>query len=159
MTNTLTLRSLDIPSIHKFAVGFDSLFDKLQRLSDTQARDNYPPVNIIKYTDDKYTIELAVAGFKKGDIEVTVENETLVVRGQRVNEALVVRGQRVTDVNAEAEYLHHGIGTRSFVRTWPLSEYVEVVTAELQDGILSINLERQIPEEKKPKTIQINYNK
>lgn len=148
MTNTLTLRSLDIPSIHKFAVGFDSLFDKLQRLSDTQARDNYPPVNIIKYTDDKYTIELAVAGFKKGDIEVTVENETLVVRGQRV-----------TEVNAEAEYLHHGIGTRSFVRTWPLSEYVEVVTAELQDGILSINLERQIPEEKKPKTIQINYNK
>lgn len=149
MTNTLTLRSLDIPNLHKLTVGFDSLFDRLQRMSNTQTSSgNYPPYNLIKHTDDKYTIELAVAGFKQGDIEVQIEKDTLIVKGEQA-----------VDLDEGTEYLHHGISARSFLRTWPLSEHVEVLSASMQDGILSIQLERQIPEEAKPKSIEINYIK
>lgn len=147
MTNTLTLRSLDIPSIHKFAVGFDNMFDDL--LSRTaQTNTNYPPYNVVKHGDDKFAIELAVAGFKDGDIDVTVEKNQLTVKGEKAIE-----------LNEGAEYLHRGISARSFVRTWTLADYVEVTGAVVQDGILTVNLERIVPEESKPKKIAINFTK
>ena len=142
MTNQLTLRSINFPDIHKFAVGFDSMFDEFTKVRD---HGNYPPYNVIKYTEDKFAIEVAVAGFKEGDIDITVE------KGQ-----LSVKGEKALDVSESVEYLHRGISARNFQRTWTLADHVEVVGADVQDGILTINLERQVPEELKPKRITIN---
>ena len=147
MTN-LSLRSLDIPSIHKFAVGFDNVFDELMRHTNAQAGTNYPPYNVVKFSDDKFAIELAVAGFKDGDIDVTVEKNQLSVRGEKV-----------VDLNDNVEYLHRGISARNFHRSWTLADHVEVTGAEVKDGILTINLERQVPDEQKPKKIAITYTK
>lgn len=146
MTNQLTLRSIDIPSIHKFAVGFDNMFDELMRSS--QANSNYPPYNIVKHTDDVFSIELAVAGFKDGEVTITVERNQLTVKGEQV-----------MDLDQPKEYLHRGISARSFLRTWTLADYVEVTGAKSENGILTISLERKVPEEQKPKTIAINFNK
>jgi molecular chaperone IbpA len=83
MTNTLTLRSFDVPSIHKFGIGFDSMFDELLRVSNQQSTQNYPPYNVVKHSEDKFVIELAVAGFREGDITVTVEKNILTIEGDR----------------------------------------------------------------------------
>jgi molecular chaperone IbpA len=147
MTKTLTLRSLDIPSIHKFGIGFDSLFDDLTRMTSQQSL-NYPPYNIVKQTDDTFYIEVATAGFSEGEIAVNLDNRVLTIKGQ------VSR-----DDDAAHEYLHRGISSRDFVREFTLAEHVEVVNASQKDGILKIYLERVVPEEKKPKTIAISYTK
>lgn len=150
MTN-LTLRSLDIPTLHKHAIGFDTVFDRLLAATSGQAT-NYPPYNIIKHSDDTYAIELAVAGFRDGDIDLTMEKNVLTITGEQT--------QSVEEVDVpQSEYLYRGISARSFVRTFTIGEYVEVVGAVIQDGILTIKLERQIPEEKKPKKIAITYGK
>jgi len=147
MTN-LSLRSLDIPSIHKFAVGFDQMFDDLLRhTSNTQAT-NYPPYNVVKHSEDKFSIELAVAGFKEGDIDITVEKNQLTVKGDKA-----------INLDENVEYLHRGISARNFHRSWTLADHVEVVGAEVRDGILTVQLERQVPEEQKPKKIAISYTK
>jgi molecular chaperone IbpA len=149
MTRELTLRSLDIPSIHKFAVGFDNIFDELMRAtSSQQANTNYPPYNVIKYTDDQFAIELAVAGFRDGEIDVEVENNQLTIKGEQV-----------ADNREGLEFLHRGISARNFVRTFTLADHVEVVEAHIANGILTVSLERKIPEEKKPKKIAISFNK
>jgi molecular chaperone IbpA len=150
MTNQLTLRSLDIPSIHKFTVGFDNIFDELQRVT-SQNRDNYPPYNVIKHTDDQFSIELAVAGFHDGDITVEVESNQLTIKGEQT--------QNLDDLLKEIEYLHRGISARNFVRTFTLADHVEVTNALVANGILTVSLERKIPEEKKPKKIAISFNK
>jgi len=148
MTNTLTLRSLDIPSIHKFAVGFDQMFDELLRQTAGTNSTNYPPYNVVKHSEDKFSIELAVAGFKEGDIDLTVEKNQLTVKGEKAIE-----------LNENVEYLHRGISARNFQRSWTLADHVEVAGAEVRDGILTIQLERQVPEEQKPKKIAITFNK
>lgn len=146
MTNQLTLRALDIPSIHKFAVGFDNMFDELMRTS--QVNTNYPPYNIVKQGEDSFAIELAIAGFKEGDVTIEVERNQLTVKGEQA-----------VDLDNSVEYIHRGISARSFTRSWTLADHVEVVGAVSENGILVISLERKIPEEKKPKTIAINYTK
>ena len=148
MTNPLTLRSLDIPSIHRFGIGFDNIIDELLRATSQQNSSNYPPYNILKYTEDKFAIELAVAGFKNGDIDVTVEKNQLTVKGEQS-----------IDLDTSVEYLHRGISARNFVRTWTLADHVEVRGAEVNNGILVIDLERFVPDEQKPKKIAINFNK
>ena len=147
MTRTLTLRSLDIPSIHKLGIGFDSMFDELARLTN-QGQSNYPPYNVVKHTDDLFTIEVAVAGFTEGEINVELDNRTLIIKGEN---------KRLDSV--DVEYLHHGISSRDFTREFPLAEHIEVANASIKDGILSVLLERKIPEEKKPKAIAITYTK
>ena len=149
MTNTLTLRSFDVPSIHKFGIGFDSMFDELMRVSSQQSQQNYPPYNVVKHTEDKFVIELAVAGFREGDITVTVEKNILTIEGDRFE----------NETETPVEYLHRGISSRSFTRTFTLADHVEVVDASSQDGILSITLERKVPEELQPKKIAITFNK
>jgi molecular chaperone IbpA len=145
MTN-LTLRSLDIPTLHKHAIGFDSMFDRL--LSATaNPTTNYPPYNIVKDTEDKYRVEIAVAGFKQGEIDVTVEKNTLTVIGDKIS----------TQEETQTEYLHKGISARGFSRVFTIGEHVEVKDAKVEDGVLTVYLEREIPEEKKPKKIAINY--
>jgi molecular chaperone IbpA len=150
MTNQLTLRSLDIPAIHKFGIGFDSLFDEIMRNNAHQAP-NYPPYNIVKHDDDNFIIELAVAGFNEGDIRITLEKNLLTIKGEQT--------QSLDELDKEVEYLHRGISARSFTRTFTLADHVEVSNAHAKNGILSIELERKVPEEQKPKSIAISYKK
>ena len=147
MTKTLTLRSLDIPSIHKFGIGFDNMFDELMRMNAQQGHSNYPPYNVVKLTEDTFNIEVACAGFAEGEIEVNLDNRVLTVTGNKVVQDIVV------------DYLHKGISDRGFIREFTIAEHVEVIGAIMKDGILTINLERIVPEEKKPKAIAITYTK
>lgn len=142
---TLTLRALDIPSIHKFGIGFDSMFDELVRMSAQQSL-NYPPYNIVKY-GETFCIELAVAGFEEGEISIELEGNVLSISGLR------------NMVTMDMEYLHQGISNRDFHRKFTLAEGVELLGASQKNGILSITLQKLVPEEKKPKSIAINYSK
>lgn len=152
MTNQqLTLRSLDIPSIHKFGIGFDNIFDELMRVNQQQSNTNYPPYNIVKHSEDAFAIEVAVAGFREGDINITVEKNVLTIKGEQL--------QDLDELEKEVEYLHRGISARSFIRTFTLADHVEVIGAKAENGILRVELERQVPEEQKPKTIAITYKK
>lgn len=148
MTRTLSLRSADLhPTLHKFGIGFDSMLDEILRAGANQSS-NYPPYNIVKQTDDKYYIEIATAGFTQGEVTVELNNQVLTVRGERVE-----------SVETEPEYLHRGISSRNFERVFTLAEHVEVIEATNRDGILTVFLERIVPEEKRPKTIDIKYLK
>jgi molecular chaperone IbpA len=151
MTRELTLRTLDIPSIHKFGIGFDSILDELMRVNAQQTNTNYPPYNIVKHSEDAFAIELAVAGFREGDINITLEKNVLTIKGQQT--------ESLDELEKEVEYVHRGISARNFDRTFTLADYVEVLGAKAENGILTIELERQVPEEQKPKTVAITYNK
>jgi molecular chaperone IbpA len=151
MTRELTLRSLDIPSIHKFGIGFDSILDELMRVNAQQTNTNYPPYNIVKHSEDAFAIELAVAGFREGDINITLEKNVLTIKGQQT--------ESLDELEKEVEYVHRGISARNFDRTFTLADYVEVLGAKAENGILTIELERQVPEEQKPKTVAITYTK
>lgn len=143
--NTLTLRSLDIPSIHRFGIGFDSMLDELHRINSQQTT-NYPPYNIVQINEDEFMISLAVAGFGEDNLTVTKEKNLLVIEGIHSREAIK------TD---EVNFLHKGISERGFRREFRLADYVEIANAHLELGILSLLLKREVPEEKKPKKIQI----
>ena len=145
MTNQLSLRTIDLPLIRRFGVGFDEVFDNFINLTSVQGQQNYPPYNMIHRNEDEYIIELAVAGFKPGEINVEVEGNQLKVHGDQTKD------------DSGVEFIHRGISARSFVRQWTLAEHVEVVDATQENGILSIELKRRVPEEKKPKAIAITY--
>ena len=140
------VNTLDIPSIQRFAVGFDRMFDELSRTAGTLNATNYPPYNIIKESETIYKIEVAVAGFEESELDVeTVDNE------------LVIKGNKAIEANGE--YLHQGIAGRDFVRTFALFENVEVKGADVRNGILTVTLEHIIPESAKPKKIAITFQK
>jgi molecular chaperone IbpA len=147
MTKTLTLRSVDIPQLHKFGIGFDSILHELLRVNSHQ--NNYPPHNVIKTGEDTVLIEIAVAGFGEDEINMTIQNRTLTISGTKENV-----GEPIN-----YEYLHRGLGGRNFKQEFSLAEYVEVIEAVNKNGILTIYLERKVPEENKPKTIDIKYTK
>lgn len=147
MTQNLTLRSLDIPSIHKFGIGFDSIFDELNRLTASQTT-NYPPYNIVKVDEDRFNIEIAVAGFRDGDISVVVEKSNLTIKGEQK-----------TDIDTPVEYLYRGISSRSFARSFTLADHVEVEGATVENGILTVQLARKVPDADKPRQIDIIYTK
>ena len=151
MTRELTLRSLDIPSIHKFGIGFDSILDELMRVNAQQTNTNYPPYNIVKHSEDAFAIELAVAGFREGDIKITLEKNVLTIKGEQT--------VSLDELEKDVEYVHRGISARNFDRVFTLADYVEVIGAKAENGILTIELERQVPEEQKPKTVAITYTK
>ena len=151
MTRELTLRSLDIPSIHKFGIGFDSILDELMRVNAQQTNTNYPPYNIVKHSEDAFAIELAVAGFREGDINITLEKNVLTIKGEQT--------VSLDELEKDVEYVHRGISARNFDRVFTLADYVEVLGAKAENGILTIELERQVPEEQKPKTVAITYKK
>jgi molecular chaperone IbpA len=142
-----SLRSVDIPSIHKFSVGFESMFDELLRQTTDQNGVNYPPYNVVKHSEDKFSIELAVAGFNEGELEITVKQDQLFVRGTKNS----------SKNSTEIEYLYKGISSRDFNRAWTLANHIKVGNAEVRNGILTIELERIIPEEQKPRKIPITF--
>ena len=145
MTTLLT----DIRRFDPFFVGFDQLFDRLASFDakETLRPTTYPPYNIVKKDEYKYEIELAVAGISAKDINIEHNPETSV---------LTVEGSKG---GTEDNYLHKGIAERNFVRTWTLADNVEVTGADLNDGLLKVELERIVPEEKRPKTIKIGTRK
>ena len=124
-----------------FFIGFNRNLTQLNNVYKTNNQ-SYPPYDLLKLDEDTYVLSLAVAGFSKEDIDVSVDNGSLVIKGETVE---------VTD----AEVVHKGIANRKFTRTFALGEYMEVVGAELKDGMLTIKIDRIVPEEKKPKTIKI----
>jgi molecular chaperone IbpA len=146
MTKTLTLRSFDIPQIHKFGIGFEPIFEELMRVSGAQTQTNYPPHNVIKTGENTVTIEVAVAGFAEGEIDIQVDKRTLTISGEQIREE-----------SADWEYLHRGISSRNFTQNFSLADHVEVKSASIRNGILRVYLERTIPEADKPKSIAINY--
>ena len=148
MTN-YRLSTLDLPTLNRHAIGFDRIFNELNRAFDAGTRsDNYPPYNVIKTGETTYSVELAVAGFQDTELDVELTENILTVIGKRV------RAEEDT-----AEYIHRGIGQRDFVRTFTLADNMEVRGALVRSGILSVQLEQIIPEEQKPKKIAITFEK
>ena len=138
------LTALDLHPLYRNAIGVDRLFDRLIHNIETTSQTNYPPYNIVQTDEDSYTIEIAVAGFGMDDLEITQEQNTLTITGNIAEEV-------------EANYLHKGIAGRNFRREFTLADHVEVIDAQLDKGILVINLKREIPEAMKPKTIAIGH--
>jgi molecular chaperone IbpA len=126
-----------------FSVGFDEIFNTLHRASIPQS--NYPPYDILK-EDDKYIIRIAIAGFKKSDVNIEIEDNTLTVSVCREDNTGKQR----------AEFLHKGISSKEFYKSFALAEHVEVKKATMSDGILQIILEKNIPDSEKPKKIKIS---
>ena len=125
-----------------FFIGFNRELERMADVHNNAIRQTYPPYDVLKLDEDTYQVSLAVAGFSKEDIEVSVDNGTLKITGEIVE---------VTD----AEVIHKGIAARKFTRSFALGEYMEVSSATLKDGMLNVSVIRNLPEEKKPKTIKI----
>lgn len=126
-----------------FLVGFDRIFDRLHATNMLQAKQgNYPPYNIVKRGEDRYEIEIAVAGFLEGEISIEVADGVMTVEGKKQSEE-------------KYEYVHKGIAERDFVRKFTLADTIHVKGAEMRNGILTIVLENVIPEHKKPRRIEI----
>ena len=137
------MNRFDFAPYRRSMVGYDRLFDMLENQGRGQSADNYPPFNIEKRGDDAYRITLAVAGFKPRDLDITAQQNLLIVQGRK--------GEEV----AEGQLLHVGIAQRGFERRFELADYVRVAGAELEDGLLVIDLVREVPEAMKPKKIAI----
>ena len=142
----------DLEKFGKFFVGSDKIAQKFQETVDhiqkTASGINYPPFNLKKTDDNVYVVEVAVAGFGKQDVELTLEDNKLVIKGQTTLDT-------VSQDGIEAQYLHKGIADRAFTRTFSLADNVVVNNAQMINGILKIWLEHIIPEDKKPKKINI----
>ena len=118
-----------------FAIGFDRYFEDLERMSNI-SQTNYPPYNVVKVDEEHFAVELAVAGFSKKDISITKEKNVLIIEGKIEDES--------------KDFVHKGLASRAFKRSWTLSDDIVIEGAELKDGILSVSLEKVVPEEDKP---------
>ena len=133
-------------SLYPQFVGFDNIFNELERLVDGTTptiKTSFPPHNIIKVDDNKYVVEMAVAGFGQDEVDVEIQDGILIVKGEKKDQA-------------EVDYLYRGIATRSFTKSIRLSDTIEVRGAQFKDGILKIGLENVIPEHKKPRKIEFS---
>jgi molecular chaperone IbpA len=128
-----------------FFIGFNRELGRLNTAHKVNSQ-SYPPYDLLKLDEDAYRLSLAIAGFTKEDIDVSVDNGTLVIKGEIVE-------------IADAEVVHKGIAGRKFTRTFALGEYMEVTGAEMKDGMLHVSIDRIVPEDKKPKSIDIKVAK
>ena len=137
------MNTFDLTPLFRHSIGFDHLediFDSMVRLNSYS--NNYPPYNIRSNGKDQYSIELAVAGFEDKELSINLENGQITIEGNKDN--------------SEGNFMHQGIATRSFKRTFQLAEHVEVIGAGLNNGLLTVALERKLPEELRPKKIEIS---
>lgn len=137
------LTTLDLPQFHRASIGFDRMFQELDRVFENSKSTGYPPYNIVQISDDKYMISIAVAGFTMDNLDITKDRNILRIEGSS------------PESDEEVIYLHKGIGSRNFRREFTLADHVEVKSAELELGMLNIHLERNVPEEMQPKKIAI----
>lgn len=135
------MRHIDFPSLYRSTVGFDRLAQLLEQISSEDG--GYPPYNIERLGENEYRISMAVAGFTRDELNVEVKEQTLSVRGQKAAD------------DKERHFLHRGIAARSFERRFQMADHVEVIGADLKDGMLHIDLVRNLPERMKPRTIPI----
>lgn len=138
------MTTFDFSPLYRTSVGFDRLAALLSAATRQDQGNTYPPYNIRTLGEDHYQITMAVAGFSEDDIDVTTEHNRLLVTGTRAEETA-----------EQGEYLYRGIATRSFKRRFNLADHVRVISASLENGLLHINLERELPEAMKPRTIKI----
>ena len=135
-------------SLKPFSIGFDSIFDEFDRMLDSsEFVSNYPPYNIKQVSDSDYKVEVALAGFDKKDIEVEAKDNSLTIRSKAKDETIDEKGDGV---------VHRGIASRKFMRSFALGDDIKAKDAKLENGLLTINLEREIPAEKKPRLIAIH---
>ena len=139
------LTTLDLPNFHRATIGFDRLFNEMERqFANSPNGNGYPPYNIAQINEDEYMISLAVAGFGMDNLEITKDGNILRVEGTSP------KGDETVN------YLHKGIGGRNFRREFTLADHVKVASANLELGMLNVHLVREVPEALKPKTIKIN---
>ena len=141
------MRTLDFTPLFRSTVGFDRLFDMLDSVAQYDTNQSYPPYNIERSDETHYRISLAVAGFADKDLTVEVRDGVLTVQGKRNEES---------ERTESSGYLYQGIAGRAFERRFQLAEHVEVKGAKLENGLLHVDLERIVPEERKPRRIAIN---
>lgn len=137
------LTRFDTQALNRALVGFDRIFDNFESRFANQINNNYPPYNIVKTGEHTYSIEIAVAGFSKDEVSVEIDQDQLIVRGQKSQQ------------EADAEYLHRGLAYRDFERRYTLAEHMEVVKAETKNGLLMIEIERKVPEALLPRKIEV----
>ncbi len=146
------MRSYDLSPLHRFAIGFDNigrLMDSLGRQEDTTSA--YPPYNIERNGENLYRISMAVAGFSEDDLEIEAKDNALTISG-RISEDKTAKGK-----GDGGQYLHRGIATRSFERRFELADHIQVMSASMDNGLLHVDLERIVPEDKKPRKIPIAH--
>jgi molecular chaperone IbpA len=143
------ITSFDLAPFYRTSIGVDRLFDRIINQIDNAATagTNYPPYNIVKTGEQTFELQLALAGFTQGEIEITVKDGVISIHGEKKT-SILPEGH---------EYYYQGISARKFFRSWPLGDYVEVVDALMRDGILTVRLEQKVPDAMKPKTIEIAY--
>lgn len=141
------MRNLNLDPFWRTSIGFDRLFDLMDESLRFEPEDNYPPCNIVRTGEDSYRISLAVAGFRPDQINVTVNQNMLTITG------------RVDEKQDKSEYLYRGIAGRPFERRFNLADYVEVKDASFENGLLQIELKREVPEAMKPRRIEIKTGK
>ncbi len=137
--------AFDFAPYRRSSVGFDRLFDMLENSSFGNGGENYPPFDLIKTGDNDYRIELAVAGFKSDEIDITAQQNVLIVSGSKKEQ----------DEAQGADYIYRGIANRSFERRFALADHIQVKGADMKDGMLAIELVREIPEAMKPRKISV----
>jgi molecular chaperone IbpA len=142
MENMVMRTVLDFSPLHRSSIGYDRVFDLLEAAARTQTNDNWPPFDSVKLSEDKYRITMAVAGFSRDDINITVQANMLTVSGERKGEQ-------------EGEVLHRGIANRPFNRRFELADHMLVTAAHMENGLLVIDLKREIPEAYKLRRIEI----
>jgi molecular chaperone IbpA len=142
MTNQLV--RFDTNALNRALIGFDSLFDNFEHRFANQINNSYPPYNILKHDEDTYEIQVAVTGFEKDDITVEIDQNNLVVKGSRKEVEL-----------EKPTYLHRGLATRDFTRSWELGQYIEVGDGSIKNGVLTIELKRVVPEALKPRVLKL----
>lgn len=142
------MNTIDLTPLYRSTIGFDRFGSLLNAAlgAEKSASTGYPPYNIEVAGEDKYAITLAVAGFEEDDVEIQVENGMLTIRGKQSSDT------------SEREYLHQGIANRSFERKFTLADHVQVTSAEMRNGLLTLNLVKEVPEAMKPRTIAIGSN-
>ncbi len=138
------MRQFDYAPLYRSTVGFDRLVQLLDAATGLDTDSGYPPYNIERLNEQSYRITMAVAGFGEGDLKIDVKEN-----------ALSVRGEKKTENGEKRQFLHRGIGERAFERRFQLADYVEVTGANLKDGVLNIDLTRNLPERMKPRTVPI----
>jgi molecular chaperone IbpA len=141
------MRPFDFAPLYRSTVGFDRLFQMLDNAGGVESEaSTYPPYNIERKSDNEYRISMAVAGFTRGEIDIQVKEQSLTIKGEK------------KPADKEVQFLHRGIATRAFERRFQLADHVEVTGADLQDGLLHVDLVRNVPERLKPRSIQIGTN-
>jgi len=141
------MTTFDFSPLYRTSVGFDRLASLMSSATRQDQGNSYPPYNIRTTGDDHYQITMAIAGFSEDDIDITTEHNRLLVTGNRADES-----------EDQGEYLYRGIATRSFERRFNLADHVKVIGASLENGLLHIDLEREIPEAMKPRSIKIGQS-